>query len=145
MKKTFSILLGSCLAIGGLMLGNWSSSASAVEMFTNFNNGMELGFRPYGIPEFAPVRYHSWQPHGWYIRHGVDQPCGNGQIEDYEGGPFGRPNTVVPPPNVPGNQSQNDPIQLRGEPMVGVPVAPSNRDDADWVRGESFMPRNASN
>jgi hypothetical protein len=137
MKNTLSILLGSCLAIGGLMLGNWSSSASAVEMFTNFNNGMELGFRP--------VRYHSWQPHGWYIRHGVSQPCGNGQIEDYEGGPFGRPRTAVPPPNVPGNQSQDDPIQLRGTPMAGVPTVPTDRDDADWVRRESFMPRSASN
>jgi hypothetical protein len=38
-----------------------SSSANAIELFTNFNYGMELGTRPYGIPEMPPVRYHWWQ------------------------------------------------------------------------------------
>ena len=142
MMKTTSILLGSSLLVVGLMLGNGSSTASAVEMFTNFNNGMELGFRPYGIPEFPPVRYHSWQPQRWYDRHGMTRPCGLGQVEDYEGGPFGRPNTVVPPPSVPGNQSLNEePIRLRAEPTASITPSLSDHNDIDFQRGESFMPQ----
>ena len=141
MMKTLSILLGNCLLVGGLIFGSEASPASSVEMFTNFNNGMELGFRPYGIPEFPPVRYHSWQPQAWYTRHGMVRPCGNGQVEDYEGGPFGPPNTVVPAPPIPGNQTQSDPVELQAEPVADVSVAPSQRDDAaHWVRGQSFLP-----
>jgi hypothetical protein len=148
MMKTLSILLGNSLVVGGLVFGGLifgggASPVSAVEMFTNFNNGMELGFRPYGIPEFPPVRYHSWQPQSWYTRHGMVRPCGNGQVEDYEGGPFGRPNTAVPAPPIPGNQSQNDPVELQAEPVADVSVAPSNRNAAaGWVRGQSFLPSN---
>jgi hypothetical protein len=38
-----------------------ASPVGAIELFTNFNNGTELGTRPYGIPEMPPVRYHWWQ------------------------------------------------------------------------------------
>jgi len=146
MMKTLSILFGNSLVVGGLMFGGGASPASAVEMFTNFNNGMELGFRPYGIPEFPPVRYHSWQPQSWYTRHGMVRPCGNGQVEDYEGGSYGRPNTVVPAPPIPGNQSQNDPVELQAEPVADVSVSPSQHDDAaGWVRGQSFMPTSPAN
>ncbi len=143
MMKTLSILLGNCLLVGGLIFGSEASPASAVEMFTNFNNGMELGFRPYGIPEFPPVRYHSWQPQTWYTRHGMVRPCGNGQVEDYEGGPFGPPNTAVPAPPIPGNQTQSNPVELQAEPVADVSVAPSQHDDAArWIRGQSFLPAN---
>ena len=36
--------------------------AQAIEMFTNFNNGMEFNTRPIGIDQLPPVRYHWWQP-----------------------------------------------------------------------------------
>jgi hypothetical protein len=145
MTKRISTLIGAGFLIVGLLLGSWPSAASGVEMFTNFNNGMELGFRPYGIPEFPPVRYHSWQPQSWYERHGVCRPSGDWRMQpppsafDY-GSPSPRPRTAVPPPSVPGNQSQNEPIELRGEPIAGVSPVRYD-DDADWIRGESFLPR----
>ncbi len=50
------------LVIGlALALGNWSGSAHAIEMFTNFNNGMETGTRPLGIDPMGPVRFHANQ------------------------------------------------------------------------------------
>ena len=44
-----------------LVFAGLASPAAAIELFTNFNNGTELGTRPYGIPELPPVRYHWWQ------------------------------------------------------------------------------------
>jgi hypothetical protein len=145
MMKTFSILLGIVSAAAGLTIGGWSSPACAIEMFTNFNNGMELGFRPLGIPEFEPVRYHSWQPHGWYERHGVSQPCGNGQLEDNDRRPYHWPITAVPAHCVPGNQSQDEPTELHGEPIVGDPANGSDPDESDSGRSESFLPRFRAN
>jgi hypothetical protein len=140
--KARSILLGIGLIVGGLTIGSWPSPAGAVEMFTNFNDGMELGFRPYGIPEFAPIRYHSRQPQCWYSRHGLIRPS-----EDewrFQLQPTDRPETAVPPPNVPGNQTLNDPIQLRGQPTAGVSTPPSDRNNIDWLQGASFLPRGSS-
>lgn len=150
MLKTLSVLLGTGLTVGGSMVVGSPSTVYAVEMFTNFNNGMELGFRPYGIPEFPPVRYHSWQPPSWYERHGVCRPSGNWRFQPPpsafdRGEPSPRPRSAVPPPSVPGNQSQNDPVEIRGEPTAGVAASPAGRDDIDWVRGESFLPTGPSN
>ncbi len=38
--------------------------AGAIEMFTNFNNGTELGTQPLGIDPMGPVRYHGY-PRRW--------------------------------------------------------------------------------
>jgi hypothetical protein len=123
---------------------------SAVEMFTNFNNGMELGFRPYGIPEFPPVRYHSWQPQSWYLRHPDRVPCGIGQFQQPAGvdqaEPIYTPAPTIPAPPAPKYRSDNGPVELRGEPAADVSVSPSERDDAaGWVRGQSFMPTSPAN
>src|SRR5258707_15870253 len=56
------------VAFGGVAL-----PARAIEMFTNFNNGTELGTRPLGIEIMSPVRYHAY-PHGrWF--HGPVGGC----------------------------------------------------------------------
>ncbi len=54
MKNRYWIAL--FIALGGL-----PSPALAIEMFTNFNNGMELGTLAYGIPEMPAARFHWWQ------------------------------------------------------------------------------------
>ena len=113
MIKTLSILLGV-----GLMVGALASQASAIEMFTNFNDGMEIGYRPLGYPAFPPVRFHAWQPEGWYIRHGMCRPSG------FEQSPAPSPPNVVPPVNVP-NQWQTGALELHGAPVAGA--APRRR------------------
>jgi hypothetical protein len=111
-----------------------SSQARAIEMFTNYNNGMELGFRPLGYPEFPPVRFHSHQPQRWYTRHGMVRPS-----EDEHLPPPPSPPTFVPPMGMPG-QWQNGAIELRREPAAGVASVPAEHEDSDWLRGLSFLP-----
>ncbi|HEX3996954.1 MAG TPA: hypothetical protein VHX65_00205 [Pirellulales bacterium] len=136
MVKKIALLLGI-----GVSVACWASAARAVELFTNFNNGMELGYRPLGYPEFPPVRFHSWQPQGWYIRHGVTRPSG-----DWKFGVPPSPPTVVPPPNVPqSNGARNDPIERDSAPAAGVASMPSDHEDVDWLRGKSFLPLETAN
>lgn len=135
MKRTFAILLGT-----GLLMAACSSQAKAIEMFTNFNDGMELGFRPLGVPDFAPVRFHSHQPQRWYDRHGMTRPC-----NDYEYGPAPSPPTAVPPSNVPGTQWGNGAMNDRGQPTARVAASRADRADIDFIRGQSFLPLGSAN
>jgi hypothetical protein len=49
-----------------LLIAGFAPRVDAIEMFTNFNYGTELGTRPYGIEVLSPVRYHAY-PHGrWF-------------------------------------------------------------------------------
>src|SRR5258707_5049619 len=69
------------VAFGGVAL-----PARAIEMFTNFNNGRELGTRPLGIEIMSPVRYHAY-PHGrWF--HGPMSGCDNSGPVDAAPGVF---------------------------------------------------------
>jgi len=137
MAKTLFILVA-----GGLLIAGWAMPASAIEMFTNFNNGMELGTRPLGVPEFPPVRFHSWQPQRWYDRHGMCRPSEG----EWRFNLPPSPPSVVPPPSVPqANQAESERIDLHGEPMAGTPPMPTDHEDIDWLRGQSFLPLGTAN
>ncbi len=135
MKKTLAFLLGA-----GLLVAVGASQAKAIEMFTNFNDGMELGYRPLGVPDFAPVRFHSHQPQRWYDRHGMERPC-----NDFQYGPAPSPPTVVPPSNVPGTQWGDGAMNERRRPADRVASNRADREDLDWVRGQSFLPNSSAN
>ena len=62
------LTIAAALAIGGI-----ASPVKAIEMFTNFNYGTELGTRPYGIEILSPVRYHTYQHGRWF--QGATGPC----------------------------------------------------------------------
>ncbi len=62
------LTIAAALAIGGI-----ASPVKAIEMFTNFNYGTELGTRPYGIEILSPVRYHAYQHGRWF--QGETGPC----------------------------------------------------------------------
>jgi hypothetical protein len=139
--KTFAMKT-ICVASLGIVLSVavLCSQARAIEMFTNFNDGMELGYRPLGVPDFAPVRFHSHQPQRWYTRHGMVPPS-----DDMQFSPPPSPPTAVPGSSMPGTQWQDGAIELRSEPAAGVASLPAEHEDVDWLRGQSFLPLDSKN
>lgn len=125
------------------LVASLAAPARAIEMFTNFNNGTELGLRPLGIETLSPVRFHSWQhPGRWY--HGPGVPCENS-------GSMPAPPVPVPPtppPPVPDRAASS----RRPQPVIvepdGVPAAglkPSGNANDDWIRSSNFLPPTESN
>jgi hypothetical protein len=98
--------------------------AYAIEMFTNFNNGTELGTRPLGIPELAPVRFHAYPM--W--RGG--SPC------EFQG-----PSSPAEPINVPAGA----PAAPLDKGTSGKRADGSAADRDDWGRRASFLPANGGN
>lgn len=134
MVKSLAIIIGISVAVA-----TWSSPARAIEMFTNFNNGMELGCRPLGVADLPPVRFHSHQPERWYTRRGLTRPS-----EDMQLPPPPSPPNAVPTPNIPG-QWQTGAIELRAAPIAASATIPVDHADIDWLRGQSFLPLASGN
>jgi len=55
-RVQLAAVMAAILSIGWL-----AAPARAIELFTNFNNGTELGTRPLDVDEMSPVRVHAWQ------------------------------------------------------------------------------------
>jgi len=132
-RSLFALALAAALA----------APAQAIEMFTNFNNGTELGTRPLGIETLSPVRYHSWQHAGrWY--HGPGVPCDNA---GYMPAPA-VPGPPTPPPPVPdraasSRRSKAVMVEPDGVPSAGL--KPSKSANDDWIRSSNFLPPAESN
>jgi len=131
-----SALFSLVLALGGL-----ASHAQAIEMFTNFNNGTELGTRPLGIEIMSPVRYHAY-PHGrWF--HGPMEGCDNS-------GPVG-PAPEVSPAAMPAAQyisspnSQVKPVAIEPNGIESTPPRGKATHEEDWIRSSNFLPPIESN
>ncbi len=109
------LLSAFVLALIGL-----ASPAGAIELFTNFNNGTELGTRPYGIPEMPPVRYHWWQKN------------------------YCPPPEMQPPATMPRAPAQSNMRMPSSGPAIVQPQSSSDQTgpgagDAIWLRGTSVV------
>jgi len=135
-----NLLHGYRLSVALLIVGCWPASARAIEMFTNFNNGMEFNTRPIGIDQLPPVRYHCGQPAPGQPLFGRRYGnCGPAAELD---SPLNQPEPVPAPPSkhVPGGS-----VQLRATPSGNPQPVGANSDDEDWLRGASFLPAGAAN
>jgi hypothetical protein len=130
----------SCLTLlAALLIGVGTSPAHALELFTNFNDGMELNWRPYGIPDNAPARYQSGHPCVnmiWRYPARTENCPACGSREDYsntgsDGAESGdsRP-TEIQPAEIPAVQT-------------GLSHA-RNVGDEDWMRGANFLPSHST-
>jgi hypothetical protein len=119
-----------------LLTGGLASRVEAIEMFTNFNNGTELGTRPYGIEVLSPVRYHAY-PHGRWFQ-GPMPACG-------PSGDVGK--TPAASPALQSNAA--DPLVQRSPAGADSPIIvrpaettarrnASNADDT-WIRSSNFI------
>jgi hypothetical protein len=139
--KSFCLTLLVLLSIGA-----WAMPVKALELFSNFNDGTELGNRPYGIPDMAPVRYHSGQPapgETWWQHHHQDncRSCGDGP--EYSSAPAEysneqRDGSDQSNDQVAHEQSSSGPIRIHAAAMGAEKLTPAG--DEDWRRGESFLP-----
>lgn len=129
-------LFALALALGGL-----ASEARAIEMFTNFNNGTELGTRPLGIETMSPVRYHA-NPHGrWF--HGPMEGCDNS-------GPVGAAPEASPAATPAARyssspNSQVKPVVIEPNGIESTPPRGKAINDEDWIRSSNFLPPIESN
>ncbi len=116
--------IGSVLVSLGVLwgIGAMTTPSQAIELFTNFNNGEELGTRPIGYDPMGPVRYHAY-PHRWRWmaqRGEVAGPAG--------GAPYAAGATATPNRNA---------TTVTAQPVKG----PDAEDQ--WIRSSSFMPTGA--
>ncbi len=137
----------NCRTLSAVVLafGALATPARAIEMFTNFNNGTELGTRPLGIEVLSPVRYHAY-PHGrWF--HGPGGPCENDGVMPAP--PPAQPSPPAPPPPL-----MKRATSARAERPKATIVEPDERrsvpqrssnDDDRWLRSSNFHPPAQSN
>lgn len=125
----------TCLTlVAVLSVGAGSKSARALELFTNFNNGTELNWRPYGIPDNAPVWYQSGHPcvnMQWrYPARGENcRACvQNSQYSNTDRGGS--------------EQRATRPSMIHATGMDSSGSRSAN--DEDWMRGASFLPSRAA-
>jgi hypothetical protein len=119
-----------------LAMGCLASPAHAIEMFTNFNNGTELGTRPLGIEIMSPVRYHAY-PHGrWF--HGPTDGCDNSAT--FGEAPGVSPDVTPAARYISSPNSQAKPVVI--EPTGVEPTMPRSKANAgeDWIRSSNFLP-----
>ena len=126
------LTIAAALAIGGI-----ASPVKAIEMFTNFNYGTELGTRPYGIEILSPVRYHAYQHGRWF--QGATGPC------PATGAPEMRPaNGTNPSSEVPVQPPTASRAEIRRPNIVLPSETTAHRADPDaeegWIRSSSFLP-----
>jgi hypothetical protein len=137
--RRMNLLHGYRLSVALLVVGCWPASARAIEMFTNFNNGMEFNTRPIGIDQLPPVRYHSGQP-------APGQPLFGRRCRDCEPAaenesPVTEPEPVPAPPI---KRAPGGPLQLRLMPQGKPQPVGANSSDEDWLRGANFLPTGAA-
>jgi hypothetical protein len=129
-------LFALVLAFGGL-----ASEARAIEMFTNFNNGTELGTRPLGIEIMSPVRYHAYPQGRWF--HGPMGGCDNyGPVGV---APGASPEAMPAARYILSPNSQEKPVVI--EPNGSESTMPRGKatNDEDWIRSSNFLPPIESN
>ncbi|HEY2147721.1 MAG TPA: hypothetical protein VGH32_07270 [Pirellulales bacterium] len=135
----------AAVAAALVTIGSLAAPARAIEMFTNFNNGTELGTRPLDVDEMSPVRVHAWQGH-W---HGPLGRCFNDAAD--AAAPRSEYAPGERPVGVPA-LSGRDHVKANRQPTVVDPTATkstgrrsdSSADD-DWLRSSNFLPPNNSN
>jgi hypothetical protein len=123
-----------------LAWGWLASPAHAIEMFTNFNNGTELGTRPLGIEIMSPVRYHAY-PHGrWF--HSPMGGCDNFAPRNMAPGdsPAAMPARYISSPN-----SQVKPVVIEPNDIESTRPRGKATNDEDWIRSSNFLPPIESN
>jgi hypothetical protein len=147
-----------------------AARARAIELFTNFNNGTELGTRPLDVDEMSPVRVHPWQGR-WF--HGRNNGCFNpaaeygaaaqpGQFQGTTsarrvGTPVGpeaqaRNESQPPTPALAGRGRLKAELQRKLQPTVVEPTGtkptgrrPDSTPDDKWLRSSNFLPPTDSN
>jgi hypothetical protein len=119
-----------------LAWGWLASPAHAIEMFTNFNNGTELGTRPLGIEIMSPVRYHAYPQGRWF--HGPTGGCDNTAPLDAASGDS--PAEMPAARHISSPNSQAKPVVI--EPTGVEPTMPQSKANAgeDWIRSSNFLP-----
>jgi hypothetical protein len=132
LPMTARLMIAVALVIGGI-----ASPVKAIEMFTNFNYGTELGTRPYGIEVLSPVRYHAYPHRPWL--QGMTPPC------PANAGPEMRPaNNAAAKSDVPDRPSTASRPEIR-RPNVIVPSETTARraateSEEGWIRSSNFLP-----
>ncbi|HEV3415471.1 MAG TPA: hypothetical protein VG056_01600, partial [Pirellulales bacterium] len=125
-------IFAALLAIGGFV-----SPAQAIEMFTNFNNGTELGTRPYGIEIMSPVRYHAYPRGRWF--QGPANGCDN--LGPPGIAPAALPATIDPdrPVRLPPT-SVDGPVEIRPQPAESTTRTSAPDLEDNWIRSINFLP-----
>ncbi len=129
-------LFALALAFGGL-----ASEARAIEMFTNFNNGTELGTRPLGIEIMSPVRYHAYPQGRWF--HGPTGGCDNSAPTG--AAPGVSPAAVPAARYISSPNSQVRPVVIEPNDIESIPPRRKATNDEDWIRSSNFLPPIESN
>ncbi|HEV2969263.1 MAG TPA: hypothetical protein VGY55_04675 [Pirellulales bacterium] len=126
-------------AIFALLLatGAFVSPAQAIEMFTNFNNGTELGTRPYGIEIMSPVRYHAYPRGRWF--QGPANGCDG--FGTQETAPAALPATIDPnrPVRLPPTSAEG-PTEIRPQPAESMTRTAAPDIEDNWIRSINFLP-----
>ena len=120
-----------------LLIAGFASRVEAIEMFTNFNYGTELGTRPYGIEVLSPVRYHAY-PHGRWFQ-GPMPACGPavGAAASPAASPALQSNAADP--RVQQSAAGADsPIIVR--PAETTARRSGSSADDGWIRSSNFIP-----
>ncbi len=113
------------LSVFVLVFAGLASPAGAIELFTNFNNGTELGTRPYGIPEMPAVRYHWWQKNY----------CPPTEMQ---------PPATMPRPTAPSNMRLPSSGPTIVQPQSSSDGGASGSEDERFGRSSSFLPVGAA-
>ena len=120
-----------------LLIAGFAPRVEAIEMFTNFNYGTELGTRPYGIEVLSPVRYHAY-PHGRWFQ-GPMPACGPavGAAASPAASPALQSNAAAPPVPPPAAGAYS-PIIVR--PAATTARRSASGADDGWIRSSNFIP-----
>ena len=117
--------IANVIAMGlALAIGSWAAPARAIELFTNFNNGSELGNRPIGIEWLSPVRIHANQPAPLWPGRWTENRC---------------PPTAGPAEGTPGDFGPQD--QDRPAEPIPAPQRSAPKHRASPQRIEVHAPR----
>ena len=125
-----------------LALGCLASEARAIEMFTNFNNGTELGTRPLGIEILSPVRYHAYPQGRWFhgpMMGGCDNSAALGAA------PGVLPAATPAARYISSPNSQGKPVVIKPNGIESTIPRRNATNDEDWIRSSHFLPPIESN
>jgi hypothetical protein len=160
----------AAIAVALFAIAVLAAPARAIELFTNFNNGTELGTRPLDVDEMSPVRVHAWQGRWLHVRNdgcfnSPPEYGGTAQPGQFEGTASARPAGT---PGAPEAQARNESqtstpaladrgrvkaaIQSKLQPTVVEPTGtkpngrrPDANPDDHWLRSSNFLPPTDSN
>ena len=120
------------ILVGGAIV----APAGAIEMFTNYNNGTELGTRPLGIEVMSPVRYHAYPHCRWF--HAATPRC-------VEASGFPADGEMAVPFETGGDRatwpaSAAASSEIRPEPDQASANSQQGDGDDAWLRAANFLP-----